>query len=129
MNFFKKLTFVLTDSTDIAIQGLHFVREGGKLSCTFSYDYDERPLVLQADAAVGDRVEIRLLPYRIELYVNGRLVDEEWPCGRVLYDPAQLPDTVLVENFVPKKEELPAVVGTMTFKTAVADENGRLIFS
>lgn len=32
-----------------------------------------------------DTVDLVLLPYRIELYVNDLLVDEEWPAGERLF--------------------------------------------
>ena len=52
------------------------------LTVSITYDFkDEQPLCLSANAKISDKVEIVILAYRIELYVNGSLCDEEWPCG------------------------------------------------
>lgn len=59
----------------------------GGLVCELLYDFDERPLVLRADARVGDRVTLVLLPHRIELWIGGTLADEEWPAGTCLFSP------------------------------------------
>ena len=108
----RKLTFVMSDFTAVTTDGLCIARDGGKLRCTFSYDYDERPLMVQGDVADGDTITVCLLPYRIELYVNDRLVDEEWPFGNALFDLDKLPFTVSVENFEPVFAKQPAVLGT-----------------
>ena len=57
----------------------------GVLSVFVKYDVDPRPLVLRGSVAVGDTVEAILMPHRIELYVNGKLCDEEWPAGECLF--------------------------------------------
>lgn len=46
------------------------------------YTFSDSPLVLGCKAKTGDDVEINVYPYRIELYVNGVLCDEEWPNGK-----------------------------------------------
>ena len=56
------------------------------LSVAVQYDYERKPLEMNCPVAIGDRVEIVLLPYRIELYVNGVCKDEEWPAGERLFD-------------------------------------------
>ena len=53
--------------------------EEGKLTCSVLYSYRNDPLNLEADIHEGAKVEIVLIPYRIELYVVGVLQDEEWP--------------------------------------------------
>lgn len=107
-----KLTFSMADFTDVKMDGLDFSCDGGKLCCSFSYTYDERPLTVCADVTVDDRIAIVILPYRIDLYVNGVLVDEEWPFEDALYDLTDLPDFISVENFEPKVEVPPAVIDT-----------------
>ena len=68
--------------------------ENGTLDFSLLFDFGGKPpLHLRGAAAVGDRARIRLLPWRIELYVADRLVDEEWPRGRHF-----LPDSVLRDN-------------------------------
>lgn len=47
------------------------------------YSFKPEPLVLNAPAKLGDKVELVLRSYRIELYVNEQLMDEEWCCGEI----------------------------------------------
>ena len=87
-----------------------------RLTCEIYYDFHEKPLILTGSQAprIGDSVSLALMPHRIELYINGRLEDEEWPAGERLWDaadawigvPAELSPTS------PAEEEPPAVVGT-----------------
>ncbi len=55
------------------------------LSAALYYDFDEHPLCLTAEAALGDDICLAVYPYRIELYCGGVLCDEEWPCGTPLF--------------------------------------------
>jgi len=59
--------------------------QAGVLSAEFYYDFEERPLRLTADAAIGDKICLAVYPYRIELYCGDVLCDEEWPCGTPLF--------------------------------------------
>ena len=52
-----------------------------KLTVKLTCDFRDRPLTLTADAEIGDKVSLSVRPHRIELRVNGALLDEEWPCG------------------------------------------------
>ena len=56
----------------------------GEMSFDVQYDYDRRPLRLSANVKENDAVEVILMTHRIELYVNGTLMDEEWPAGNRL---------------------------------------------
>ena len=58
----------------------------GILTVSVQYDYERKPLELNAEMQAGDTVQILLLDHRIELYVNGELKDEEWPAGVRLFD-------------------------------------------
>ena len=58
----------------------------GQITVGVQYDFHRRPLLLNADVQSGDRIDVILLPHRIELYVNGALKDEEWPAGKRLFD-------------------------------------------
>ncbi len=58
----------------------------GVLTVSVQYDYDRIPLSLNSKIEKGDCAEIVLLDHRIELYVNEELKDEEWPCGKRLFD-------------------------------------------
>ena len=80
------------------------------------YDYSENPLVLTADAAEQDELKLIVYPYRLELYVNDVLTDEEWPCGKlqkICCEPeifaAQL--QIVQGNEKDGKETIPAVTG------------------
>lgn len=53
----------------------------GQINVDVVYDYNRRPLGLVSQVALGDKIEVVILPHRIELYVNGILEDEEWPIG------------------------------------------------
>lgn len=58
----------------------------GILTVSVQYDYDRMPLSLNSKIEKEDIAEIVLLNHRIELYINGELKDEEWPCGIRLFD-------------------------------------------
>lgn len=53
----------------------------GILSVDLYYDAVREPLRLTADAKVGDDIMMAFYPYRVELYCQGDLCDEEWPFG------------------------------------------------
>ena len=53
----------------------------GVVSFQIWYHFKEQPLVLQGAAQPNDTVCIHVFPYRIELLVQGKVVDEEWPYG------------------------------------------------
>ncbi len=53
----------------------------GQLAVRLWTDFSDTPLTLTANVSEGDSVRLNIRPYRIELYVNGKLADEEWPCG------------------------------------------------
>ena len=65
------------------------------------YDYNRRPLELTSEIKSADKVEIVLLEHRIELYVNGKILDEEWPCGNRLF---ALGDTVISDSSISVEE-------------------------
>lgn len=57
----------------------------GTLDFWLLYDFKpDAPLHLTGKATQGDTICINLSPHRIELYVNDILLDEEWPCGKLL---------------------------------------------
>ena len=62
---------------------------GTQLTVSVYYDYSTAPLCLRAAVSVGDRVLLTILPYRIELSVNGKTEDEEWPVGSLVVQPLQ----------------------------------------
>ena len=54
------------------------------------YDVRENPLKLEGKAQLGDKIKIIIYDYRIELYVNEVLADEEWPFGEHFLEAATL---------------------------------------
>ena len=75
------------DKGGVAI-GNGSVSRNGRLILSVRYDCRPEPLVLACDAAAEDEIRIQLFPWRIELYRNGRLEDEEWPYGNCLLENA-----------------------------------------
>ncbi|NLD87768.1 MAG: hypothetical protein GX633_05870 [Clostridiales bacterium] len=55
------------------------------LECRFYYSFRDEPLKLCADGKAGDNAKLIILPYRIELWMNEVLCDEEWPAGEALF--------------------------------------------
>ena len=58
----------------------------GEMSFDVQYDYERIPLRLSAKVKENDEVEVILMTHRIELYVGGLLIDEEWPKGDGLFE-------------------------------------------
>ena len=101
----------------------------GSVSVGVHYDYNKRPLELACNVNVGDTVEIVLLDYRIELYVNGVIMDEEWPMGKRLFD---LDDEFIPSigvsacEYVDVRKEEPSVIST--FENAQGWRPGNGVF-
>lgn len=88
----------------------------GKVAFAIAYDFKDKPLVLEGAARAGDPVRIRILPQRIELIVQERIVDEEWPCGRHALAQAECTAAAGcdMQPFAPaEEEEGPCVLGTI----------------
>ncbi len=77
-----EVTFKISDGT-ASIGSAVTVTYDDKLTVTAAYDFRDRPLTLTADAKTGDTAALTVRPHRIELRVNGALLDEEWPCGKL----------------------------------------------
>lgn len=116
-----KLSFPVTDNNTSAVaeqdgKPVFFCRIGeGTLVCEVFYDFDVRPLTLKASVKERDNVELIFLPYRIELWVNGMLMDEEWPAGNCMFTGEQEIRTDLqikAEPYAPVKKTFPSVLGT-----------------
>ena len=94
---------------------LSFEASGNRLTVSVYYDYSTAPLCLRAAVSAGDRVLLTILPYRIDLSVNGKTEDEEWPVGNLLFSKddsrsSGLPVSVERKEYV--KEPEPDVLGT-----------------
>lgn len=89
--------------------------EKGEVTAKAYYSLKEKPLILKGDAKLGDKVKIRFYPYRIELYVNGILFDEEWPFGDALIEKTKQ-FSAIAKPFEEANDIIPSVTGT--FKNA-----------
>ena len=88
----------------------------GVLTVSTQYDYDRRPLNLTCEASGGEATVI-LTDHRIELYLNGKLQDEEWPAGNRLFDISDgfmTEENVSVTEYTEEPKELPSVIGELT---------------
>ena len=65
----------------------------GIITVSVQYDYKRNPLELTSSIKDGDFVSVIIYGYRIELYINGELKDEEWPIGERFF---KIGDTVKV---------------------------------
>lgn len=87
----------------------------GEMSFDVQYDYDRRPLRLSANVKDNDAVEVILMTHRIELYVNGTLMDEEWPAGNRLFalgDEITSTVSINTEEYSEAFSKEPSVVST-----------------
>ncbi len=88
----------------------------GQLCIDAYFAGHEEPLSLVADTAPGDSIRFVYYPWRMELYVNDTIVDEEWPYGDPLLAEGTLvhcADALSLEP-VPEKEAEPDVLGSFT---------------
>ena len=84
-----------------------------ELKAEVYYSLKKEPLVLRAKANENDNIKLRFYPYRLELYVNGILCDEEWPFGEALIK--ENPEfNKLAKEFTEDKKEVPSVVAEFT---------------
>ena len=87
----------------------------GMLTLSVQYDCNRRPLDLTCEIKEGDKVRAILLDYRIELYVNGEIKDEEWPCGNRLFALGDVfvPNiNACLSEYVKDEKKLPCVVNS-----------------
>ncbi|PKM62193.1 MAG: hypothetical protein CVU97_06295 [Firmicutes bacterium HGW-Firmicutes-21] len=63
---------------------IEFEYNHGLLEISIKYDYSDSPLVLSAECNDGDGAKLINRGYRLELYINNILSDEEWPYGNDL---------------------------------------------
>ena len=90
------------------------IYNGEIINCDVYYDFNERPLTLRAVVSEKDVVEIILMSHRIELKVNQRVCDEQWPAGNRYLD---INDEIKgyfvdfeVEEYTYKEEQPPSVI-------------------
>jgi len=94
------------------------VLENDRLSVTIRYAHAEGPdLTLTAQAACPAEVRVRILPYRLELWIDNRLCDEEWPYGDCLLTQDSRFAGDFAATLTPFEEQpavQPSVTGTFT---------------
>lgn len=90
--------------------------EDGILAISVLFSANEEPLYVQGEAAVGDRIRFVYRPYRLELYRNDILLDEEWPFGTPYFSIGTLVHSVadLSLEPIPEAEAEPDVTGSFT---------------
>ena len=88
--------------------------ENGHLECKVAYSEEERPLMLQSEVSAGTKAELILMRHRIELYVDGRLCDEEWPYGKRLFELESdvAGDPLTISRYEEEKTQQPAVLAS-----------------
>jgi len=100
---------------NVAVRGEGFALtpDHGTLTLELFYDFREKPLILTAAGAKNEAALI-ILHHRIELYADGILADEEWPCGAPVFDGDTLCKALGGTAFTPDApSEPPAVTGTL----------------
>lgn len=88
----------------------------GWLAISMWFTFSETPLTLTGEARPGDEIRLVCLPHRIELYINDRLADEEWPCGEPLTIGAEMTECNVAMEHLPMSEPViePDVLGSFT---------------
>lgn len=87
----------------------------GALTVSVYTDFSEKPLVLRAKNVRGNTA-LRVRPYRLELWADGVLHDEEWQYGKLLLLNSEWNTAPEVTEFFEDSSPLPTVLGT--FKNA-----------
>lgn len=125
----NRYSFILKQGTASVKSGEKTVFEakfdGSTVTIDFYYDVRDKALTLTAAAKAGDRVDIDILPYKLSVFVNGDLADEEWPFGNALYgDLTEAEgDIRITPDNMPKKDTDAEPAVTRTF---VGADNIRL---
>ena len=102
----------------------------GEITVDVQYDYHRRPLRLSAKIKECDEVAVILLSHRIELYVNGVLMDEEWPAGNRLLEIADEINSVInicVEEYNEPQKDYPSVISEFENADGWYPGNGVLV--
>jgi hypothetical protein len=109
-------------------KSLEIIAQNNSISVAVFYDYKDKPLELVSEVKLNDEIDIILLDYRIELYVNGKIADEEWPYGNRLFDDEKIASSVdiSVSNYVPKVTKTPNIIST--FENAEGWREGNGVF-
>ena len=97
---------------------LSAVFDAGYMMVSAYFTASENPLNLVAPAAPGDRVSFVYRPWRIELWINGEVADENWQYGEARFDLADIEALCGERGYpltdVPAQKEPACVVGHFT---------------
>ncbi len=125
----KELPFSASSCKN-GINSLEIQTTDSTLTVLVRYDYDERPLELRGEVKIGDKVELILLDYRIELCINDKIVDEEWPCGNRLFelgDELVMDENAHISAYFKEDTELPSVASTFENAEGWRPEDGSFV--
>ncbi len=98
-------------------KGIDISIENGTMKLYIYYDFKEEPLQMTANVIENDKIEVIILPYRIDVIVNGKVEDEEWPAGRCYYHIDDRLDTdmeITVQKIEYEEKEEPSFIKTFT---------------
>ena len=101
--------------------------EESTLTASVLYDYKDIPLELVSEIKLNDKVDIVLLDYRIELYVNGEIKDEEWPYGNSFFkigDEFTPNKNIAISKYSSEKREAPAIISSFENAEGWYPKNG-----
>ena len=86
-----------------------------ELTIMVKYSHSPDPLILRSEIKEGDYIEAVFLDYRIELYVNCKLMDEEWPLGDRSFGmkdaPSLVKQGITACRYEPNEKKEPRVIG------------------
>ena len=88
--------------------------DGNELTISILYSVKPLPLVLKSEAIPGDQVKLVNIGFRIELYINDVIEDEEWPDGESYIDFESFEPCIVKPEFFDYeyvKEKQPSVIG------------------
>ncbi len=120
------LGFMLKNGDKIIAIGKH---EKDVYMFTIFYDADEYPLVLTGKAKEDDKICIKIASYRIELYVNGELLDEEWPYGDCGIENAKIISQAREYSMEKVTEEIPVLPNVLrTFENPIGWKPEEFVF-
>jgi len=93
---------------------LAITSQDNRVTCALYFSGKGQPLTLEAPVQAGEKIALRILAARLELWVNGALADEEWPYGERLYGGEIPHPAITVTEEGQKTADIPSVTGSFT---------------
>lgn len=124
MEQYRKISWILSED-NARFEGIYKEKAAvaveyaeGKLSVDLYYGgIFTDPLPLCAEAKTGDELTLTLRPYRVELYANGALWDENWPYGEDYPSKCSFSGDFISDEVISEEEkQLPCVLKTFTME-------------